>query len=195
MFVMNRNIPLKACIAMAIAAAAFSFFAVGCNRTQTGQQALEKQLAASGQTMARVAPFSGMVTIDGKPPEIPKGRALLVMLYEPKNPPTKTKPARRALVAKNGYFAFQTYESADGVPEGSYVLLFAELQPRGHGAFVGPDGLKNAYNDPDKNEKNPTFNVTVTAPGKTDYSFELPMAGTDQAEPGPHAITKIERPF
>jgi hypothetical protein len=180
----------------AIAATGFAAFVItGCSKTQTGQQALEQQLAATGQSLMSVAQFAGKVTIDGKPPELERGHALLVFLYDPKNPPTKDKPARRATVNKNGDFTFRTYEKADGAPVGSYVVLFAVLQPKGHGVFLGPDELKNLYNDPDKNAKNPDLNVTVERPGKTNYSFDLKVAGADHAQPGPHAITKIDRRY
>jgi hypothetical protein len=180
--------------AATLAAGCFVAFAIaGCSKTQTGQQALENQLAATGQRLMSVAQFAGKVTIDGQPPALERGHALLVFLYDPKNPPTNDKPVLRAAVKKNGEFAFRTYEKADGAPTGSYVVLFAILQPKGHGVFFGPDKLNNLYNDPDKNEKNPDLNVTIERPGKTDYSFDLKVAGAERAEPGPHAITKLDR--
>lgn len=162
---------------------------------QTGQQALEKQLAANGQTLTSVAKFSGRVTIDGQTPAVAKqGQMLLVMLYDPTDPPSRQHPIQRANVDKNGEFEFQTYNKGDGVKEGSYIVLFAAFKPKGHGAFGGPDGLENLYNDPDQNEKNPDFKITVKRPGRTDYRFDLAVAGRQPVEsPGAHAVTKIDR--
>jgi hypothetical protein len=192
MFDINRG-RLLGRAAATFAAGLVAFLIAGCSKTQTGQQALEKQLAVTGQSLQSIAPCSGKVTVDGQPPELERGYALVVFLYDPKNPPTNDKPIRRAIADKNGAFAFQTYEKADGAPTGSYVVLFAELQPKGHGIFVGPDKLKNLYNDPDKNASNPDFNITLERSGKTDFSFDLKVAGSENAQPGPHAITRLDR--
>jgi hypothetical protein len=182
------------CLAITVAAASFSLSTAGCNRTQTGKQALEKQLAANGQTLGAISKFSGKVTVDGKPPDFAKsGQMLLIMLYDLKNPPTPQNPLQRATIDKAGEFEFQTYDKGDGAKAGSYVVLFAAMKPHGHGAFSGPDGLNNLYNDPDENGKNENLKVDLSGPGRTDYSVDLVLAGRSPAEPGPRAITKIDR--
>jgi hypothetical protein len=182
------------CLAMTVAVASFSLSTAGCNRTQMGKEALEKQLAANGQRLETISKFSGKVTIDGEAPDFAKsGLALLIMLYDPKSPPSLKSPLQRATVDKKGEFEFQTYDKGDGARAGSYIVLFATLKPHRGGAFTGPDGLNNLYNDPDENEKNASFQVDLTGPGRTDYSFDLALAGHSPAEPGPRAITKIDR--
>jgi hypothetical protein len=91
-----------------------------------------------------------------------------------------------------------SYERGDGVPTGSYVVLFAELIPtplmatkRSKG-LRGPDGLMNLYNDPDRNKQDVQFKIDITPPGKSDYAFDLKVAGKEAATPGPHAVTEIK---
>ena len=53
----------------------------------------------------------------------------------------------------------------------------------------GGDGLKNLYNDPDKNAKEERFQINLTSPGKTDWTFDLAVAGKDPiTTPGEHAV-------
>jgi hypothetical protein len=47
------------------------------------------------------------------------------------------------------------------------------------------------YNNPDKNAKDDKFVVDVEKPGKTDYEFNLDVAGKDPAQPSPHAIKRL----
>ncbi len=94
---------------------------------------------------------------------------------------------------KDGSFTFYTYTAGDGVPVGSYVVLFAELHPSRQKGLIQPDGLKNLYDDPDKNGQNKDFVVTVAEPGKTDYDFNLDLAGKEPATPGPHAVAEIRK--
>jgi hypothetical protein len=72
------------------------------------------------------------------------------------------------------------------------VVLFARLNMGGRlGNFDGPDLLNNLYNDPDKNVADPEFQITVSEPGKSDYHFNLGVAGKPSATPGPHAVTEL----
>jgi hypothetical protein len=59
--------------------------------------------------------------------------------------------------------------------------------------FAGPDELKNLYNDPEKNKNDAAFLVDVQPPGRTDYQFDLSVAGKDPViKPGPHAVTWVK---
>jgi hypothetical protein len=82
---------------------------------------------------------------------------------------------------------FGTYTAADGVKVGIYVLRFAQLQPNGK-HYVGPDALRNLYNDPDKNAEIAEFKIDHKASGKKDYAFNLKLDNRATAEPGAHAI-------
>jgi hypothetical protein len=86
-----------------------------------------------------------------------------------------------------------SFEFPDGgIPPGKYVLLFVVLERNKKKGWTGPDALKNLYNDPDVNGKKEQFTINHQVPGKTDYSFNLSVAGeTPVANAGPKALTKI----
>jgi hypothetical protein len=58
----------------------------------------------------------------------------------------------------------------------------------GFGPFCNQTRL---YNDPDKNKDIPEFLVEVTQPGRTDYEFNLTVAGKDAGVPGSHAVKAV----
>jgi hypothetical protein len=146
---------------------------------------LEQAFRDAGTSKATVAPVAGVVTIDGMVPE----PFTLVMLWDPKKPEAGVL---RAICDSEGRFAFASYDRGDGVPPGTYVVLFARLNMGGRlGNFDGPDLLNNLYNDPDKNVADPEFQITVSEPGKSDYHFNLGVAGKPSATPGPHAVTEL----
>jgi len=163
----------------------------GCSRGPSTQQAVDTQLESLHLQREPLGRFAGKVTIDGQPPTFERGKVLLIMLYDQTHP-EKNKPALYATCQPGGKFTFYTYTAGDGVPLGTYVVLFAQLAAsRGRG-LVQPDGLKNLYDDPEKNSQNKDFVVTVTGSGKTDYDFNLELAGKDPVtSPGPHAVTEI----
>jgi len=166
----------------------------GCGGMSSANQALDRQLKESNATREAVARFAGKVTIDGQPPAPGRNEAVIVMLYDPKNPPRGGAPPRFAYCGKDGRFEFHTYTSGDGAPVGSYVALFAQLKigGRGHRGFWPPDALHNLYNDPEKNAENTEFHVDLTVPGKRDYSFDLSVAGKDPIDhPGPKAVREV----
>jgi hypothetical protein len=167
--------------------------ASGCGMS-SADQALDRQLKASNGTREAVARFAGKVTIDGQPPAPKPNEAVVVILYDPKNPLPPGAPPRFAYCGKEGRFEFNTYTRGDGVPVGSYVALFAQLKTGGRGrrGYWPPDALHNLYNDPEKNTQNPEFHVDLAAPGRTDYAFDLSVAGKEPIDqPGPKAVTQI----
>jgi len=73
-------------------------------------------------------------------------------------------------------------------------MLFAQLKGNPKRGYGKPDALKNLYNDPDINGKKSEFNIDHQAPDKTDYTFNLSVAGeTPPAAPGPKALIDIPR--
>jgi hypothetical protein len=165
-------------------------FAVGCSGRPSADQALDNALKAVGGQRSSVAKFSGKVLIDGQPPGDTRPAVTLVILYDPKKPPTSSRPPMYVVCKPDGSFQFTTYDKGDGVPTGSYIVLFAQLEQvlMINTGFNPPDRLKNLYNDPDKS----AFKIDVAVPGKTDWLFELAVAGKEPNDsPGPQAIKEI----
>jgi hypothetical protein len=155
----------------------------GCGRTN---DRLKQAYQDAALAKVPVAPVSGIVTVDGLAP----APFTLVMLWDPKKPSANVL---RTICDSEGRFAFTSYEGGDGVPPGTYVVLFAQFNMgRPLGTFDPPDALKNLYNDPDKNGSKPEFQITVDPPGRTDYQFNLPVAGESPGVPGPHSITEVK---
>jgi hypothetical protein len=160
----------------------------GCSGQRPADQAVKEQLAEIKGKEVQVAKFSGTVTIDGTPPVVPAKVSLVLILYSAQGTEQSHETIYRTVVDKEGHFEFTRYTKGDGVPPGSYTVLFDELVPRRGSQFSGPDRLKNRYNDPDTSP----FHVEVTSSGKTDWVFNLEIAGKDPvATPGPHAVTQL----
>jgi hypothetical protein len=165
----------------------------GCTQSTTSpQKQIDERLKASGQSRASLGKVAGKVLIDGKTPQEADFdiRNFLAILYNPKEPPSAKAPLKTASIKPDGSFEFSTYDKGDGVPVGSYVMLFDALSySRARGStFHEPDRLKNLYNDPDKAQ----FPIEVSPSGKTDYSFDLVLEGKEPGKPGPHALTSFE---
>jgi hypothetical protein len=163
----------------------------GCGN-HSSEQALDAQLQALNLHKVKLAKFAGKVTVDGQPPSSEQGEPLLVMLYNRKEP-DKNKPPLAVDCRKDGSFEFYTYVPGDGVPEGSYVVLFAQLSGAAASGRSQPDALKNLYNDPDKNAQDQDFVVELKSPGKSNYAFDLKVAIEDPGKPGPHAVTEFRK--
>jgi hypothetical protein len=164
----------------------------GCGSgTQTAEQALERQYKDNPQVVrVDLAKFAGTVTNDGQPPA--KGTVFLVILNDPKKPTPKNRPRLYTVSTPEGTFEFSTRLKGDGTLPGSYIVTFAQLHPHGRRGFFSPDELKNLYNDPDKNAQKPEFRLDLAPPGRTDYTFDLKVAGQEPVTtPGPHAITEV----
>jgi hypothetical protein len=187
---------------------------VGCNSGQSSNQALERQISDNPQYKKEsVVPFAGAVTIDGQPPG--NDYKLFVILNDPKHLDANAHAAAPKLYAvcdSEGKFFFGTYDRKDGVVVGNYVMTFVGLRAPGTGAgktgkaflsgmsrgprnYKPPDALKNLYNDPDVNVKEERFKVNAEPPGKTDYEFDLHVAGKDAAPIGPNAVTALTLPY
>jgi hypothetical protein len=174
-----------------VCATAFAF--AGCSGSGSGSQALNQALTNAGKDKVPVFPLAGVITVDGQPPAFPKpSDRLIVMLNDAAAPAASDKKRLHTTVGRDGHFQFGTYTAADGVPVGKYVLEFAMLRKKGEkGTLLGPDELKNLYNDPEKNVKVEQFVIDQKAPGKSDYKFDLKLAGQEAAEPGPKALTEM----
>jgi hypothetical protein len=160
----------------------------GCSQRAGVDEAIEKQLVETKGSQIGVARFSGTVTIDHETPSIPRKRALVLILYSAKDAQPGHETLFYTACDKEGHFEFTRYSKGDGVPPGSYTVLFAELMPRRRSQFSGPDDLKNLYNDPDTSP----FHVDIAPPGKADWDFNLDVAGKEpNTHPGPHAIKQL----
>jgi hypothetical protein len=171
----------------------------GCSGQRSAKDA-EEQFYKDNPKATRkpVAKFAGIVTVDGLPPSNKDGY-LFILLNDFEHP--TRMPGHQARCNEDGTFSFMTYVGGDGVPPGTYIVEFVQLQvPRGGRqrntaparTYVEPDHLNNLYNDPDKNKSDPNLVVEVKEPGSTDHQFNVELAGKPPvATPGPLAITKL----
>jgi hypothetical protein len=152
-----------------------------------------------------VAKCAGRVTVDGQPPK--QDCKIFVTLHRPDH------LDEAAHLRGKGYQLFTPCDAdgsfvfRNGVEPGQYVITFVELHARGGAqksdtggarmvrgnnsprGFQQPDELKNLYNDPNKNIKDPTFNLNLAFPGRDDFQFDLAVAGKEAVDkPGPNAI-------
>jgi hypothetical protein len=157
---------------------------LGCEGRQSTAERLENAYKSAGMEPIAVYPLGGKITIDNEPPVAKSETARLVAIaYDAAKADVKAKDNARTFVKPDGSFEFPP------LAPGKYVLLFAQLGYNPRMGFFGSDGLKNLYNDPDVNSKNPEFFIDHQSPGKTDYTFNLSVAGeTPPAAPGPKAF-------
>ncbi len=156
----------------------------GCGGRESAAQRLEKAYESAGMTPVAAYPLAGKVTIDNEPPPAKSETSRLVAIaYEIGKPDAKANSSAFALVKPDGSFEFPL------LPAGKYVMLFSQLGYNPRMGFLGADRLQNLYNDPDVNGKKPEFLVDHQAPGRSDYSFNLAVAGeTPPAGAGPKAF-------
>lgn len=101
---------------------------------------------------------TGQVFLDGKPTQ-----AVLVYALNAKEIPQQTQwlqsgsratTAGRATVAADGKFEFSSYEHGDGLPAGSYVLLFKKVSHKDDNEPPEPDvaAFNAKYFNPEASE-------------------------------------------
>jgi hypothetical protein len=196
------NDSLKHLVVLLLAAAAVE----GCSRMPSEEQSVDQFFKANPQIKrVPVAKLAGRVSVDGQPPS--QGTRLYLILCDPDHleKPATSPPKFATFCDAAGSFEFTTYLTGDGVPYGKYVITFAQLHlPRGRGRnslggsrmlqqYIGPDDLKNLYNDPQKNKNDQAFLVNVEPPGRTDYEFNLSVAGKEPVvTPGDYAVTTMQ---
>jgi len=125
-------------------------------------------------------PLAGQVKLDGHAPD---GKGDLIVMLE--GPRLGKLEECCAICKADGTFKFDGGHSA-----GQFVVHIAQLVRRRGvpwAEWTGPDQLKNLYNDPDKNARRAEFVIRHQAPGKTDYVFNLKVAGVPPVKPGPNA--------
>ena len=93
-------------------------------------------------------PVTGEVYVDGQP-----AAQLQVACHDVKGLDAAAPTVSSALTGPDGKFAISTYQSADGVPAGEYLLTFAwgtfNMISKSYG---GPDKLKGRYADHQKSQ-------------------------------------------
>ncbi len=89
-------------------------------------------------------PVTGQVLVDGQP-----AAQLQVLCHNVAGLDAEHPTFSQAVTNAEGKFKIATYEQADGVPEGEYVLTFAwqEFNALQVG-YSGPDKLKGKYSNP-----------------------------------------------
>jgi hypothetical protein len=167
-----------------VAATLVLILSLGCEGRQSTAQRLEKAYQSAGMERVTVYPLGGTITVDHEPPVNKSETARFVAIaYDSAKPDAKSRSNAYSFVKADGSFDLPS------LPPGKYVMLFAQLSYNPRMGFVGSDGLKNLYNDPDVNSKKSEFLVDHQAPGKTDYMFNLSVASeAPLATPGPKAF-------
>ena len=116
---------------------------------------LATAVGCSPQGPPRIAtyPVTGQVFVDGQP------AAELAVFFTSENGLNKEFPTiSTATTNAEGKFEVSTYESGDGIPEGTYKVTFMWGQVNLLTmAYGGPDKLNDRYNDPSGSP----FKVTV----------------------------------
>jgi len=167
-----------------VAATLIFLLSFGCEGRQSTGQRLEKASKTAGMNPETVYPLGGKLTVENGPPVAKSETAPLVAIaYDATQPDVKARSDVHAFLKPDGSFEFPP------LPPGKYVMLFAQLRHNSRMGFFGLDELKNLYNDPDVNSKKSEFVIDHRAPGKTDYTFNLSVAGEIPPEaPGPKAF-------
>lgn len=178
-----RRCSLQREVARGVAAMLIFLLSCGCDGRPSTAERLEHAYKSAGMDPVKLYPLGGKITVDNEPPVANSETAPLVAIaYDAAKPDARAKTNVRAFVKPDGSFEMP-------LPPGKYVMLFAQLVHNPRGNFFGSDGLKNLYNDPDVNSQKPEFLIDHQAPGKTDYTFNLSVAGeTPPAAPGPKAF-------
>lgn len=169
---------------LAVAVALLFILSFGCGGRPSTAERLEIAYKNSGMEPATAYPLGGTVTVDNELPTAkPETARLVAIAYDAAKPDFKAKDNAQTFVKPDGSFEFPP------LPPGKYVMLFARVGHNPRRGFFGEDGLKNLYNDPDVNAKKSEFLIDHQAPGRTDYTFNLAVAGeTPPAAAGPKAF-------
>ncbi|HEV3300997.1 MAG TPA: hypothetical protein VG055_15205 [Planctomycetaceae bacterium] len=172
-----------------IAACAFVLSA-GCDRRPSTAERAKQAREEAHMSSVTVYPLAGKVTVDNQTPSFTSKRtAIVVMAYDASKPNVPTAEQPFVMARPDGSFEFPD----GGLPPGKYVMLFAALDLKKKNARAG-DGLKNLFNDPEVNGKKPEFTINHEAPGKTDYAFNLNVAGeTPPAQAGPKSLIQLPK--
>ncbi len=125
--------------------------------------------AEEGPPRKETYPVTGQIFVDGEP-----AADLAVTCHNVEGMDKEQPTMSTAVTDKEGKFAISTYEMADGVPKGEYVLTFMwgkrNLVTMNYG---GPDKLNDRYTDPKTSELR--FQVepgTPTDLGRIDLTAE-----------------------
>jgi hypothetical protein len=180
---------------------------VGCSRGPSAQEQLDAAFKDSSAQKLKVAKFEGQVTLDGQPPGSEHQQLHIVLIEADKYQEPNRAQRWQAHVGSDGHFSFTTYLTDDGAPVGKYIALFVDpsqsespartgmprvgLGMRLGGARAGNDRLKNLYNDPEVNNKNPEFVIKLEEPGITNQHFNLEVAGKEARTPGKYAVRDV----
>lgn len=134
------------CCCLALLTAATTFVLSGCG----GDEPFRKE----------TFPVTGQVFVDGKP-----ASGVKVTLYDVKGVDKEHPTFSSGMTDDEGKFEISTYEAADGVPVGEYVVTFEWGEMNMFTMqYGGPDKLKKRYNDPQKSQ----FRLTVKEGEPTD---------------------------
>lgn len=144
----NLAMPIRSCLccSFALLTAACAFVFSGCS----GDEPFRKE----------TYPVTGQVFVDGKP-----ASGVAVKLFDVNGVDKEHPTFSQGMTDDEGRFAISTYEAADGVPVGEYVVTFEWGEMNMFTMqYGGPDKLKKKYSNPQKSQ----FRITVKEGEPTD---------------------------
>ena len=129
-------------------------------------------------------PLGGKITVDNEPPAAKTETARLVAVaYDAGKPDAKANSSATAFVKPNGSFEFPP------LPPGKYVMLFAELRYNSEDGVLRSRRTQESLQRSRRQLEKTGVLIDLQAPGKTDYAFNLSVAGeTPPATAGPKAF-------
>jgi hypothetical protein len=111
----------------------------------------------SGPVRLKTTPVKGVVHVDGKPAE------LLRVEFHPESKIEGLDHVPATVTNAEGHFAVSTYASGDGLPEGTYYLVFKwERMGARANEKKRPDRLNGAYADTYTDPTKSEFKATIT---------------------------------
>jgi hypothetical protein len=96
----------------------------------------------------KVVPVSGVVVVDGAPPDKP----IRVECHDEKGLDSQHPTITKCESGEGGKFALSTYQSGDGVPAGNYTVTFTWGEMNPISMQYSGDKFKGRYSDPKKSE-------------------------------------------
>lgn len=126
--------------------------------------------SCNGDGTRKTYPVTGTLTIDGKPADA----GVLVYLHPQFTETDKYPIHPKGETDAAGTFQITTYNTADGAPEGAYLMTVEFPQRSGLSPHFSGDLFGGAFSNQESNKGKPEFTVTVAkAPVTANLELKL----------------------